>query len=151
MLEKKLKHWWRNNLKYRTIAFVDYGMKKQCSKCNTCIDICIHHIDNNFLNNSKENLLPICRSCHFSLHNKWKKNTDVHRKKISDNNGNKWKFWSKNHSSKKVIQYIGFKKVIYWWIKEAERITWINNSNIVRACKTWIKAWGYNWEYFLKI
>lgn len=64
------------------------------------------------------------------------------------NHPNKWKFWEKNHSSRKVLQYKEWKLLkIYWSILEAERETGVNNSNIIRACKTNIKAWWYHWNF----
>lgn len=45
--------------------------KLNCNRCNlsaTEVEIVIHHIDENPLNNSVENLEPLCRACHAKHH-----------------------------------------------------------------------------------
>jgi len=39
-----------------------------CFNCKTKKDLCIHHRDENFMNNSLGNLAILCRSCHSKLH-----------------------------------------------------------------------------------
>lgn len=63
-----------------------------------------------------------------------------------------WKFWSENHSSKKVYQYT--KELIfiksYGSIREAWRETWIARESIwkVCLCKKWyIHAWWFVWKF----
>ena len=55
---------------YRRIAFNEFELEMVCSKCGTEENLCVHHIDENRNNNSKENLLVVCRGCHTSLHAK---------------------------------------------------------------------------------
>ena len=55
---------------YHKIVFENFKLDKICSICGTIKDICVHHIDENRNNNSKENLLVVCRGCHTSLHAK---------------------------------------------------------------------------------
>jgi len=40
-----------------------------CSRCNKSAKL-IHHKDGDVFNNLKENLEPLCKSCHTTLHNK---------------------------------------------------------------------------------
>ncbi len=42
--------------------------KRECSKCQTTEDLCIHHIDFDHYNNEISNLQVLCNSCHTSLH-----------------------------------------------------------------------------------
>lgn len=51
---------------YRERALRVYGNKCKCCGKNGRIDI--HHIDVNRTNNSIKNLVPVCRSCHKSIH-----------------------------------------------------------------------------------
>lgn len=45
--------------KYKSIAL--------CAVCSVKAS-CLHHIDFNNENDSKSNLLPLCRSCHYKIH-----------------------------------------------------------------------------------
>jgi hypothetical protein len=58
---------------YREIIFSLLGHDgKTCSRCNRIVpdssQLCIHHIDNNPINSSRENLIVICRYCHSQIH-----------------------------------------------------------------------------------
>lgn len=50
---------------------------KSCYVCGSNIQLVIHHVDGNNgrfgkpVNNHKDNLMVLCRSCHPKLHNKW--------------------------------------------------------------------------------
>ncbi len=47
------------------------GMKKSfCEHCKTSENLCVHHIDRDWRNNSEENLQTLCSSCHTSLHHR---------------------------------------------------------------------------------
>ena len=39
-----------------------------CEKCESHLDICIHHKDEDFTNNDLNNLQPLCRPCHNKTH-----------------------------------------------------------------------------------
>jgi IS30 family transposase len=52
---------------YRKLAFEVYGFKKECVHCQTTEKIQIHHKDKNRNNNKKENLVPVCASCHMKV------------------------------------------------------------------------------------
>jgi len=60
------------------IAYNIMNIPKVCSKCGSTTNIDIHHIDGNFRNNSTNNLVALCRSCHMKEHRRlklWKKQT----------------------------------------------------------------------------
>lgn len=64
---------WENKSKY----LIDFKrIRKEIlskkPKCNTCKNpaYLIHHKDRNTRNNSLKNLIPLCSSCHTTLHNK---------------------------------------------------------------------------------
>lgn len=42
---------------------------KECYFCKSTKHLCRHHIDKNRENNSKDNLVIVCRSCHAKIHN----------------------------------------------------------------------------------
>lgn len=44
--------------------------KFQCVKCESSLDLCVHHFDGKVTNTSMSNLITLCRSCHTSLHSK---------------------------------------------------------------------------------
>jgi len=71
-LDRERKHKYRFGMRDVSIIF-----KKFNGKCNDCGNVAevIHHIDGNgnpknkkTLNNNIDNLLPLCRSCHFYRH-----------------------------------------------------------------------------------
>lgn len=41
---------------------------KECYFCGSKENLCRHHIDKNRSNNTKDNLMVVCRSCHAKLH-----------------------------------------------------------------------------------
>jgi 5-methylcytosine-specific restriction endonuclease McrA len=45
-----------------------FGIIKECERCKSKKNLEIHHIDRNRRNNVKENLMPLCKSCHRKLH-----------------------------------------------------------------------------------
>lgn len=42
--------------------------ERKCEICGNTKNLDVHHIDKNFRNNSLENLMIVCRSCHLKLH-----------------------------------------------------------------------------------
>lgn len=60
-------------------SFIDYGKewvkirnkirKNQCERCGNNENLMVHHKDFNKRNNSLENLMTVCRSCHTTIHN----------------------------------------------------------------------------------
>jgi len=58
----------RNSLIYRSIAFEQYKLKKECIVCYSIVNICVHHKDENYHNNTRENLQILCKSCHSRHH-----------------------------------------------------------------------------------
>ena len=73
-----------------------------------------------------------------------------YKNNFQTNHPNKWKSCLNNFNSKRVLQLDREKNVIKEWvsIKEAERHTWINNSNISKCCAWKYKtAWWYVWKF----
>jgi len=49
-------------------AIVKNGTELKCSRCGTDKRIEIHHKDEDITNNSIDNLIPLCKNCHFLIH-----------------------------------------------------------------------------------
>jgi 5-methylcytosine-specific restriction endonuclease McrA len=90
-------------MKYRTFegkclreyiykAYTEYGLDKICEVCSTEEDICVHHIDENQNNNSRDNLKIFCRACHSSHHKSFtgKRHSDETKQKIREWNTGKF-------------------------------------------------------------
>lgn len=52
----------------RKIAYMIEERDKICELCGSTKSIDVHHKDGDFHNNSPENLMIVCRSCHMKLH-----------------------------------------------------------------------------------
>lgn len=52
--------------KYRTKCFNHYGY--ECKVCGSDEDIHVHHVNGDREDNSIENLMPLCISCHMKVH-----------------------------------------------------------------------------------
>lgn len=52
------------------IAYLIQGKEMVCEKCGSTRSIDVHHIDGNRNNNTPENLMVLCRSCHMKEHKK---------------------------------------------------------------------------------
>lgn len=52
----------------RKIAYMLEEREKICELCGSTTNVDIHHKDGNFHNNSSDNLMVVCRSCHMKLH-----------------------------------------------------------------------------------
>lgn len=52
---------------YREVCFSNHG--EECVICGDAGELVAHHVDGDRSNNSPENLRPMCRSCHRSVHN----------------------------------------------------------------------------------
>ena len=51
---------------YRKIAFIN--LPKFCAKCFSNKSLIVHHLDKNRRNNQLNNLIILCRSCHYKIH-----------------------------------------------------------------------------------
>lgn len=51
------------------IVFLIESREKRCEICGSTKNIDVHHKDGNCHNNSSDNLMVVCRSCHLKLHN----------------------------------------------------------------------------------
>jgi len=67
---KKHPNWKGGEYSYKNII-TRKGNKKACSLCalNNQDVLIVHHIDRNRRNNSVNNLVWLCRNCHFLVHN----------------------------------------------------------------------------------
>ncbi len=52
----------------RKITYLLENKEKKCVLCGSTNKIDVHHKDGDFHNNSVENLIVVCRSCHLKLH-----------------------------------------------------------------------------------
>lgn len=70
------------NIKYskKKKKAIYYLYNNKCNNCNEINNLHIHHIDKNRSNNSLENLLLVCRNCHYKLHRGQKR--DIVKEKI---------------------------------------------------------------------
>lgn len=50
------------------IAYTIMGKEKKCELCGSVQNIDVHHKDGDPNNNTRENLMVVCRSCHMKLH-----------------------------------------------------------------------------------
>lgn len=82
---------------YRAICFEEHG--DECLLCPSSDRIVAHHVDGDRDNNAPENIIPLCWSCHRSIHcgaegyEKWSEQlpvssrTDLPRSKPKDGDG----------------------------------------------------------------
>ena len=61
-------------------AYRKFIKTNKCSKCDSKINLLVHHIDNNRLNNIPSNLICLCKKCHQKIH--WNQ-----RKQFRDSKG----------------------------------------------------------------
>lgn len=52
----------------RHVAYLIDGKEKKCEICGSTKSIDVHHRDGNYQNNTSDNLMVVCRSCHMKLH-----------------------------------------------------------------------------------
>ena len=82
----------------RTIVRADF-----CKHCGSVKNLDIHHIDENPMNNARENLVVLCRSCHMSEHGGKRicslKGCDQPHKAhgYCDKHYQRWRKWSSPH------------------------------------------------------
>ena len=50
------------------LAYEILGKEKRCEICGSKRNIDVHHKDKNYRNNTAENIMIVCRSCHMKLH-----------------------------------------------------------------------------------
>jgi len=136
----------RKQLVYYNLAYNVYKNAKICVKCYSIDKICVHHKDNDFLNNSENNLQILCDRCHKSYHaNRMKQETkDKISKRMKWNNywlwvkltriqlENRKKVKHKKctmETKRKISKANKWKwKLVDWmWITEWREKTWSNN------------------------
>lgn len=54
----------------RKVAYMIDTKKYVCEICGATENIDVHHKDGNYQNNSSDNLVTLCRSCHMKIHRK---------------------------------------------------------------------------------
>jgi 5-methylcytosine-specific restriction endonuclease McrA len=57
---------------YKDYRMLKHKKKDRCQLCGSSYDLQIHHRDHNPRNSSLENIVTLCRKCHFSFHRKKK-------------------------------------------------------------------------------
>ena len=50
------------------IAYDVLGLEKKCELCGSMKSIDVHHKDHDYKNNTPENIMVLCRSCHMKIH-----------------------------------------------------------------------------------
>lgn len=53
---------------YHKLVFDVWGRERRCSVCGSEEQIVIHHLNKDRYDNSKENLIVLCNSCHSRMH-----------------------------------------------------------------------------------
>lgn len=52
------------------LAYSVLGKEKVCEKCGSTRNIDVHHKDGDYHNNTPDNIMILCRSCHIKIHRK---------------------------------------------------------------------------------
>lgn len=65
-------------MEYRQTTIHEKG--DDCHLCGPVDSVVVHHVDGDRTNNSLENLIPVCRSCHGKIHAGTEGYEDWHRK-----------------------------------------------------------------------
>lgn len=152
----------------RKIKYLIQGADMVCEKCGSTRNVEVHHKDGNYQNNSPENLMILCRSCHMKEHKpkgkckicgkvchisqgmcnkhylRWKKYGDPLHKP--------WSQYKEKASKGHVLQFKqdGFLVATYKDIRTAAKETKYARSSIASACNGNRKMLGgYVWKYGL--
>ena len=64
------------------------SLPNKCELCNADTNLCVHHKDKNRHNNTRENLIVLCRSCHAKIHKLYQNFNITSRNKTSLIQGN---------------------------------------------------------------
>lgn len=60
-------------------VYLDNGGEMKCAKCGSDASLCIHHVDGDHGNNSPDNLVCLCDSCHIRVHNETRRRDNLGR------------------------------------------------------------------------
>lgn len=136
-----------------------------CELCGSTKNVDIHHKDFNHQNNSSDNLMLVCRSCHLKLHRQ--KSTcmicgepakghgycNKHLtmwKKYGDPLHEPWSTYKEKASKGPVLQYDlnGNLVAEYDSLRDAARITGYRKGSITNVCNGGRKTFkGFIWKY----
>ena len=161
-----------NNQPYRSahtsatrLAYSILGKPKVCEKCGSTKSIDVHHIDGNYNNNTPENLIILCRSCHMKEHNPkptcsicgepvkghgYCNKHYIQWKKYGDPLHKPWSQYKEKASKGPVLQYNrdGVLVATYKDLRTAARETKYARSSIASACNGNKKTLdNYFWKY----
>lgn len=89
-----------NSLKWKLITEHLIGKYHCCQKCKSTTDLCVHHTNySNYPFEEEEDLIVLCKKCHFNHHNpknKYSSEEEIEFRQISLQNaikgGNNWAF-----------------------------------------------------------
>lgn len=160
----------RNRREYEKLVYNVYNFIRICNRCWITEDehknklkrrLSIHHIDNDFTNNKKENIEILCISCHMSHH--WKNMKEDTIQKLREfMSGNKFAQWAKHTEEmnrKKGIRMIWNKYSLWKKFSEERREKmrwkipwnkWIKHTEEEKKKMSLSHIWQKAWNKWMK-
>lgn len=116
---------------YRSVCFQHYD--RECAECGASGDLQVHHKDRDRSNNEPENLVPLCKNCH------WDEHRDEQSERASVSDGRRetygktdefWEHMSELHSKHSGVEPSSNVRDVDWDIVEILREGRNNAPNI---------------------